>query len=158
MIDGDRKCAPAKETTGESTWYLPVVVSLVASRLTVSSAVHAGQGAHREVGSEGFEAKHRAVAEQGEPVGQSPGETEPALRRRRKYLECLGASRCVRTARCERNMRYPGRSRTVLCPSGSGTWAYKRNPKSPGMPCEKSEWSAVLMNRGRTKAPGLCPL
>ena len=29
----------------------------------------AGQGAHREVGSEGFEAKHRAVAEPGEPVG-----------------------------------------------------------------------------------------
>jgi hypothetical protein len=30
----------------------------------------AGQGAHCEVGSEGFEAKHRAVAESGEPVGQ----------------------------------------------------------------------------------------
>lgn len=30
----------------------------------------AGQGAHREVGSEGFAAKRRAVAEQGEPVGQ----------------------------------------------------------------------------------------
>jgi hypothetical protein len=29
----------------------------------------AGQGAHREVGSEGFEAKHRAVADCGEPVG-----------------------------------------------------------------------------------------
>ncbi len=30
----------------------------------------AGQGAHREVGSEGFAANRRAVAEQGEPVGQ----------------------------------------------------------------------------------------
>ena len=29
----------------------------------------AGQGACREVGSEGFEAKHRAVADGGEPVG-----------------------------------------------------------------------------------------
>jgi hypothetical protein len=29
----------------------------------------AGQGAHREVGLEGFEAKHRAVADSGEPVG-----------------------------------------------------------------------------------------
>jgi len=29
----------------------------------------AGQGAYREVGSEGFEAKHRAVADIGEPVG-----------------------------------------------------------------------------------------
>jgi hypothetical protein len=84
----------------------------------------AGQGAHREVGSEGFAAKRRAVAEQGEPVGQSPGETEPALRRRRKYLGCLGASRCVRAARRESSMRYPGRSRTVP-PTGSGRRAYK---------------------------------
>jgi hypothetical protein len=29
----------------------------------------AGQGTHREVGSGGFEAKHRAVADFGEPVG-----------------------------------------------------------------------------------------
>jgi hypothetical protein len=37
----------------------------------------AGQGAHREVGSEGFEAKHRAVAEYGEPVG--PIQVMPSL-------------------------------------------------------------------------------
>lgn len=37
----------------------------------------AGQGAHREVGSEGFEAKHRAVAEIGEPVG--PIQMMPSL-------------------------------------------------------------------------------
>ena len=37
----------------------------------------AGQGACREVGSEGFEAKHRAVAEFGEPVG--PIQAMPSL-------------------------------------------------------------------------------
>jgi hypothetical protein len=37
----------------------------------------AGQGAHREVGSEGFEAKHRAVADIGEPVG--PIQVMPSL-------------------------------------------------------------------------------
>jgi hypothetical protein len=37
----------------------------------------AGQGACREVGSEGFEAKHRAVAENGEPVG--PIQVMPSL-------------------------------------------------------------------------------
>jgi hypothetical protein len=37
----------------------------------------AGQGACREVGSEGFEAKHRAVAEDGEPVG--PIQVMPSL-------------------------------------------------------------------------------
>jgi hypothetical protein len=37
----------------------------------------AGQGAHREVGSGGFEAKHRAVADSGEPVG--PIQVMPSL-------------------------------------------------------------------------------
>ena len=36
----------------------------------VAEVACAGQGAHREVGSEGFAAKRRAVAEIGEPVGQ----------------------------------------------------------------------------------------
>ena len=40
-------------------------------------SVGAGQGAHREVGSEGLEAKHRAVAEIGEPVG--PIQVMPSL-------------------------------------------------------------------------------
>lgn len=41
---------------------------MVDGRRVVSTG-GAGQGAHREVGSEGFEAKHRAVADGGEPVG-----------------------------------------------------------------------------------------
>lgn len=36
----------------------------------VSEEACAGQGAHREVGSEGFAANRRAVADEGEPVGQ----------------------------------------------------------------------------------------
>jgi hypothetical protein len=44
-----------------------VVAVMVGCRVVLSDG--AGQGAHREVGSEGFEAKHRAVAESGEPVG-----------------------------------------------------------------------------------------
>jgi hypothetical protein len=125
MTHGDRTWAPAQETAGMCACRLQAVVASAPARLAVSDARCAGQGAHREVGSGGFAANHRAVAEQGEPVGQSPGETEPALWRRRKYLECLGASRCVRAARWERNMRYPGRSRTVLCSTEPGTWAYK---------------------------------
>jgi hypothetical protein len=73
----------------------------------------AGQGAHREVGSEGFEAKHRAVADSGEPVGPFADDAEPALRGRRKYLGHLDTTRCVRAARWESSLRYPGRSRTV---------------------------------------------
>lgn len=53
-----------------------------------------------------------------------PGDTEPALWRRRKYLGRLDATRCVRAARRGRSTRYLGRSRTVP-PDGAGTWAYK---------------------------------
>ena len=43
------------------------MVVVVGCRVVLTDG--AGQGAHREVGSEGFEAKHRAVADIGEPVG-----------------------------------------------------------------------------------------
>ena len=46
-------------------------------RAVLAAIGGAGQGAHREVGSEGFEAKHRAVAEIGEPVG--PIQVMPSL-------------------------------------------------------------------------------
>src|SRR4051794_31508622 len=60
--------APGRETagmsacclSGSSCWCVPDALWLDC----------AGQGAHREVGSEGFEANRRAVAEIGEPVGQ----------------------------------------------------------------------------------------
>ena len=48
---------------------------MVGCRVGLSSG--AGQGAYREVGSEGFEAKHRAVADIGEPVG--PIQVMPSL-------------------------------------------------------------------------------
>jgi hypothetical protein len=157
MAPGDGTWAPAQETAGMSARHLQDVVSLPASGLVVLGSGRAGQGAHREVGSEGFAAKHRAVAEQGEPVGQIPGETEPALRRRRKYLEHLGASRCVRAARCERGMRYPGRSRTVLCPTGPGTWAYKPAGEVAGDGLREVGVASGTHEPGRSKSPGTVP-
>jgi hypothetical protein len=84
----------------------------------------AGQGAHREVGSEGFEAKHRAVADSWRTGRPDPDDAEPALWGRRKYLGRLDTTRCVRAARWESSLCYPGRSRTVLL-DGVGSWAYK---------------------------------
>ena len=158
MTQGDGTWAPVQETAGMSACHLPAVDASCPSRLAVPVAWHAGQGAHREVGSEGFAANHRAVAEQGEPVGQNPGDTEPALRRRRKYLECLGASRCVRTARWERSMRYPGRSRTVPRPTGPGTWAYKPAGEVAGDAVREVGVARGTPEPGRSKSPGTVPL
>ncbi len=52
-----------------------MVAVIVGCRVVLSDG--AGQGACREVGSEGFEAKHRAVADTGEPVG--PIQMMPSL-------------------------------------------------------------------------------
>ncbi len=132
MVYGDGEMSAEQETLGMCARRLRVVVCLDQNVPADVDANEAGQGAHREVGSEGFAVNHRAVAEQGEPVGQNPGETEPAVWRRRKYLECLDASRCVRAARWERNTRYPGRSRTVPCLTGTGTWSYKPSGEVDG--------------------------
>ena len=51
------------------------MVVMVGCRVVLSDG--AGQGVCREVGSEGFEAKHRAVADFGEPVG--PIQVMPSL-------------------------------------------------------------------------------
>lgn len=73
---------------------------MVGCRVVLSDG--AGQGAYREVGSEGFEAKHRAVADSWRTGRPDPDDAEPALWGRRKYLGHLDTTRCVRAARWER--------------------------------------------------------
>ena len=157
MIQGGRRWAPVQETAGMSACNLPVVISMPPPWLGKIGSKDAGQGAHREVGSEGFAANHQAVAAQGEPVGQNPGDTEPALWRRRKYLECLGASRCVRAAWWERSMRYPGRSRTVSRPTGPGTWAYKPKGEVAGDVVREVGVTSGTHEPGQNKSLGTVP-
>jgi hypothetical protein len=67
-----------------------------------------GQGVHREMESEGYEEKYRAVIDGGcpddEPVGQRWDKVEPALYGRRRS-HSLTAPRCLRTARYGRTAR-----------------------------------------------------
>jgi len=60
-----------------------------------------GQGVHREVESEGFAEKYRAVVEEShpsdEPVGQKWGKVEPAVWKRRRSHPPI-VPRCVQTA------------------------------------------------------------
>ena len=67
-LQGSGRWAPVRETAGMSACCL----SSASCRCVLCSlrSDRAGQGAHREVGSEGFAAKRRAVADIGEPVGQ----------------------------------------------------------------------------------------
>lgn len=98
------------------------MVVIVGGRVGLTGG--AGQGAHREVGSEGFEAKHRAVAEIGEPVG--PIQVMPSLH---YGGEGNTWGTWAQQGVCGR------RGGKVLCvtpgdlvrsrPTGLGSWAYK---------------------------------
>jgi hypothetical protein len=71
---GGKCCAPRGKRRGVYAIHLPRVAGRRLVRVTAFVVGRAGQGAHREVGSEGFAAKRRAVAEDGEPVGQIQAE------------------------------------------------------------------------------------
>jgi hypothetical protein len=72
-----------------------------------------GQGARREVRSEGLEEKHRVVIDgshpDDEPVGQRRGMVEPRLMKAKAYGFLLVAPRCVRATRWGRDGCDPGR-------------------------------------------------
>src|SRR5215211_3117388 len=152
---GSGRWAPGWETAGMSARCLSSVSCWCVPCSLRSD--DAGQGAHREVGSEGFEANRRAVAKaHGEPVGQI--QVMPSLH--------YGGEGSTWGAWTQQGVcgRHGGKATRVTPgglvrsrPDGSGTWAYKPSAKSPGMPCEKSEWPTVLGNRGRAKAPGPSP-
>jgi hypothetical protein len=100
-----------------------------------------GQGVHREVESEGFAEKYRAVVEGShptdEPVGQRWGKVEPALLWRRRSHPPI-EPRCVRTARYGRVMHDPRRAHVVL------GWHRDKRPYKPEakwetMPYESSD-------------------
>jgi len=116
----------------------------------------AGQGAHREVGSEGFAAKRRAVAEQGEPVGQiqampslhygGEGSTWGAWTQQGVCGRHGGEGACVT----------PGglvRSR----PTGSGTWAYKPQGEVAGDAVREVGVTRGTREPGKNTSPGIVP-
>jgi hypothetical protein len=91
-IYGDGEMSAEQETLGMCARRLRDV-NCFESKPTVRDISQAGQGAHREVGSEGFAVNHRAVAEQGEPVGQNPGENRAGTMAAK---EILGVPGCIK--------------------------------------------------------------
>jgi hypothetical protein len=91
MVYGDGEMGAEQETLGMCARRLRMIVSVEMNR-DDREANQAGQGAHRK-GSEGFAANHRAVAEQGEPVGQNPGENRAGTTAAK---EILGAPGCIK--------------------------------------------------------------
>lgn len=131
MLHGSGKWAPAeRKRLGCARTHLQNTTRSV-RRFAVLRIDVAGQGAHCEVGSEGFAAKRRAVAEIGEPVGQTrvipslhyggEGSTWNALAQQGVCGRHGGEETCVTSGDLLRSR-----------PTGSGSWAYKSKDEVAG--------------------------
>ena len=118
----------------------------------------AGQGAHREVGSEGFEANCRAVAEL----------TANRSARSRRYRAC--------TTEAKEVLGEPGRNKVFAGgtagkqhalpreisygpgPTGPGTWAYKPSGEVAGDAVREVGVAHGTQEPGKSKSPGIAPV
>jgi hypothetical protein len=116
----------------------------------------AGQGAHREVESEGFAANRRAVAEVGEPVGQI--QVMPSLH--------YGGEGSTWDAWTQQGVcgRHGGEGVRVTPgglarsrPTGPGTWAYKPRGEVAGDAVREVGVTHGTREPGQSKSPGIVP-
>ena len=153
---GSGRWAPVREAAGMSARCLKGASCwcvLCSPRLEC-----AGQGAHREVGSEGFEANCRAVAEVvGEPVGQI--QVIPSLQ--------YGGEGSTWGAWTQQGVcgRHGGKA-TRVTPgglvrsrsTGLGTWAYKPQGEIAGDAVREVGVTHGTQEPGQNKSPGIISL
>jgi hypothetical protein len=153
---GSGRWAPGWETAGMSACCLSSVSCwcvLCSLRLDC-----AGQGAHREVGSEGFAANRRAVAEL----------TANRSARSRRYRACITEAKEV--------LGVPGRNKVFAggtagkqhalpreisygpSPTGLGTWAYKPLGEVAGDAVREVGVTHGTQEPGKSKSPGIVPV
>ena len=152
---GSGRWAPVRETAGMSARCLSGGSCWCVLGSLRSDC--AGQGAHREVGSEGFEANRRAVANSvGEPVGQI--QVIPSL-----HYGGEGSTWGSWTQQgvCGRH----GGKATRVTPGGlvrsrsteSGTWAYKPQGEVAGDAVREVGVTHGTQEPGKSKSPGIVP-
>lgn len=152
---GSGRWAPVRETAGMSACCLQGLSGWCVPGLLWFDG--AGQGAHREVGSEGFEAKRRAVAEVGEPVGQI--QVIPSLH--------YGGEGSTWDAWTQQGVcgRHGGKAIRVTPGdlvwsrlTGLGTWAYKPQGEIAGDAVREVGVIHGTREPGQNKSPGTVPM
>jgi hypothetical protein len=153
-LQGSGRWAPVRETVGMSARCLSSAsCGCVLGSLRLEGA---GQGAHREVGSEGFEANRRAVADRGEPVGQI--QVMPSLH--------YGGEGSTWGAWTQQGVcgRHGGKAARVTPgglvrsrSTGLGTWAYKPSGEVAGDAVREVGVAHGTQQPGKNKSPGIVP-
>jgi hypothetical protein len=153
---GSGRWAPVRETAGMSARCLQSTSCWCVSCLLRSEC--AGQGAHREVGSEGFAANCRAVAEL----------SANRSARSRRYRACTMEAKEV-LGEPGRNKVFAGGTagkqhalpREISYGSGStgpGTWAYKPSGEVAGDAVREVGVTHGTQEPGKSKSPGIVAL
>jgi hypothetical protein len=154
-LQGSGRWAPGRETAGMSARCLSS-----ASCWCVLGSLRsecAGQGAHREVGSEGFEANCRAVAKL--MANRSA--------RSRRYRACTtgakevlgepGRNKVFAGGTAEKQHALPREVSYGPGPTGLGTWAYKPSGEVAGDAVREVGVAHGTQEPGKSKSPGIVP-
>ena len=152
-VYGDGEMSAEQETLGMCARRLRTVVGSESDQ-PAADVRQAGQGAHREVGSEGFAVNHRAVAEQGEPVGQNPGENRAGTMAAK---EILGAPGCIKVCAGGTVGKEHALPREVSHGpglTGTGTWAYKPGGEVAGEAVREVGVTRGTQEPGKNRNPG----
>jgi hypothetical protein len=152
VYSGGELCAE-QETLGMSARRLRADVSLETNQHD-REVSQAGQGAHREVGSEGFAVNHRAVAELGEPVGQNPGETRAGSMAAKEILGAPGCIKVCAGGTVGKEHALPREVSYGLVPTGTGTWAYKPGGEVAGEAVQEVGVTRGTHEPGKNRNPG----
>jgi len=154
MVYGDGEMCAEQETLGMCARRLRIVVGFETNR-DDQEANQAGQGAHREVGSEGFAVNHRAVAESGEPVGRNPGENRAGTTAAKEILGAPGCIKVCAGGTVGKEHALPREVSYGLVPTGASTWAYKPAGEVAGEAVREVGVTRGTQEPGNTRNPGI---
>jgi hypothetical protein len=152
---GSGRWAPVRETAGMSARCLQG-----ASCWCVSCSLRlerAGQGAHREVGSEGFEANRRAVAEFSANRSARSRRYRACITEAKEVLGEPGRNKVFAGGTVGKQHALPREISYGPGPTGPGTWAYKPQGEIAGDAVREVGVTHGTQELGQNKSPGIVP-
>jgi hypothetical protein len=153
---GSGRWAPSRETAGMSACCLSsascwcVLGSLRSDR--------AGQGAHREVGSEGFEANRRAVAEISANRSARSRRYRACSMEAKEVLGEPGRNKVFAGGTAGKQHALPREISYGPGPTGRGTWAYKPSGEVAGDAVREVGVTHGTQEPGNSKSLGIASL
>ena len=153
---GSGRWAPVRETAGMSARCLQGASCRCV--LCWLRSDRAGQGAHREVGSEGFEANRRAVAELSANRSARSRRYRACITEAKEVLGEPGRNKVFAGGTAGKQRALPREISYGPGPTGLGTWAYKPSGEIAGDAVREVGVTHGTQEPGQNKSPGIISL